>query len=168
MIVAYDLDGNIGKNGGMPWPHLKADMAHFNTNTTAGIKPAVLMGRKTWESLPVRSRPLPNRLNIVVSTSIQGDDCGVVKSVEEGFAVARMNNIDTLWVIGGATVYETVLNMNTFVSHILVTEIEARFGGCDVQFPKALLYRRYHLEDERKVKTESFDFTFQTFILNDY
>lgn len=174
MIVAYDLDGNIGKDGGMPWRHFKEDMAHFTSNTKAGNNPGVIMGRKTWESLPERHRPLADRFNIVVSSTMDDsteDYCSVVKSIPEGVLLGNLMNLDTLWVIGGASIYEAVFQLGIFVSEIYVTEIQERWTGCDTQFPKLILYGRYHVVHEQEVFTEEknrYNYTFKTFQLNDY
>ncbi len=70
IVVAADLDWAIGKANGLPWPKLKGDLQHFKRVTcavTEGKRAAVIMGRKTWESTEVAGRPLPRRLNIVIT-----------------------------------------------------------------------------------------------------
>lgn len=134
-IVACDLNGNIGKNGTLPWNHLKDDMIHFRRNTSAGPNPAVIMGRKTWDSIPERHRPLKNRMNIVVSTTMNDeahDQCSVVSTPYEGVTLAKLMNVSTLWVIGGASVYEVLMKD---VDEVHVTIINATFEDCDTQFP---------------------------------
>src|SRR5437763_1943009 len=68
LIVAYDLDRGIGKNGNLPWK-LPKDLQRFKDLTTESLSNCVIMGRKTWESLPPKFRPLPDRINIVMSKS---------------------------------------------------------------------------------------------------
>lgn len=73
IIVAMDSRGGIGKNGALPW-HIPEDLKYFQTMTTKTIDPtkqnAIVMGRKVWESLPAKWRPLKNRLNVVLSNSV--------------------------------------------------------------------------------------------------
>lgn len=173
IIVAYDLDGNIGRQGGLPWKHFKEDMAHFSSNTKSGNNPAVLMGRKTWESLPKKHRPLSDRFNIVVSstmTDYDEDECSVVKTIPEGVLLANMMNMDTLWILGGAGIYNAVFKLGIFIDTILVTEIQERFEGCDTKFPVEILWGRYHVVHEQEVVTEDkdkYNYKFRTFKLND-
>jgi len=111
-IVAIDESRVIGNKGALPW-HLPADMAHFRSLTTGHV---VLMGRKTWESLPAAYRPLPKRSNIVVSRN--GARLGLPEGVlyapspEEGVNVARKLAGELgkdVWVIGGAELYRALL-----------------------------------------------------------
>lgn len=72
VVVAADLEWGIGKANALPWPKLKGDLAHFKKVTSdapEGQRNAIIMGRKTWESAEVAGRPLPRRLNIVISRS---------------------------------------------------------------------------------------------------
>ena len=66
IIVAADMDGGIGAGNALPW-RLKADMEFFKNFTIGNGKNAVVMGRKTWDSIPQKFRPLPNRINVVIS-----------------------------------------------------------------------------------------------------
>jgi dihydrofolate reductase len=137
IIVAHDLDRNIGRDGGLPWKHAKEDMAHFNRNTTAGSNPALIMGRKTWESLPERHRPLKDRMNIVVSSTMDDsteDGCSVVKTIGEGVTLAKLMNVDTLWVIGGAGVYKEFMSNTFIVDCIYATVMNQHYEGCDTRF----------------------------------
>lgn len=110
-IWAQTANGLIGRNGDMPW-YAPEDLAHFKEVT--GRSP-VIMGRVTWDSIPDRFRPLPGRLNIVVSRS-------VASRVEAGGAVwvphlhvaiaealAGAGAEQTIWVMGGAAIYEQAL-----------------------------------------------------------
>ena len=80
VIVAHDLNRGIGIDNKIPW-HLPVDMAYFKkttTTATAGKKNAVIMGRKTWDSIPEKFRPLPDRINIVLSKSVTEVDGALV------------------------------------------------------------------------------------------
>ena len=105
LIWAQSTSGVIGRDGGIPWT-LPEDLAHFKGLTMGHT---VLMGRRTWESLPVRFRPLPGRRNIVVSRNPDYRAAGadVVDSIE-----AAVTDSDT-WVIGGAEIYHLAMPLAT-------------------------------------------------------
>lgn len=131
----------IGKDGGLPWK-LSADLKRFKQLTTGH---AVLMGRKTWDSLPEKYRPLPDRFNLVLSrqTPLNPRGATKVRSLEEAVEKAR-NWFDMredqgedvpadpqLFVIGGAQVYELALPK---AKRLALTLIHHPFDG-DAQFP---------------------------------
>ncbi|MGI9151665.1 MAG: dihydrofolate reductase [Limnohabitans sp.] len=122
LIFARARNGVIGHNNTLPW-HLPEDLAHFK-HTTLGQP--VVMGRKTWESLPPKFRPLPGRTNIVVTRQQDWHDTGAVvaHSIEE--AVQQCASDAQVWVIGGAEVYGQAMPLAT---RAVVTEIEADFEG---------------------------------------
>jgi dihydrofolate reductase len=108
MAWAQSLGGVIGREGQLPW-HLPEDQARFKALTTGS---AVLMGRATWESLPARFRPLPGRLNVVLSRrpGWSADGAVVAASVPQGLALAAQGSASgDVWVIGGAAVYRAAL-----------------------------------------------------------
>lgn len=113
LIWAQSTSGIIGRDGGIPW-QVPEDMAHFKTLTTGCT---VVMGRRTWESLPPRFRPLPGRRNIVLTrqSDYQAEGADVVGALDD--AVVG----DGAWVIGGAEIYRLALPMATRCE---VTEIE--------------------------------------------
>lgn len=122
LIYARAANGVIGKDNQLPW-HLPEDLAHFK-RTTLGCP--VIMGRKTWDSLPPKFRPLPGRLNIVVTR-----DTGFVAagaSVAHSLDAARdlCPNDSEAWVIGGAQIYALALPL---ASTVVVTEIAREFEG---------------------------------------
>ena len=119
--------GAIGYEGGMPW-HLPEDLKHFKELT---VSHPVIMGRRTWESLDPKYRPLPNRDNIVVSHDHDYRAVGatVVDSVEDALDLARQEAIpddgldrSEIWVIGGAQLFREVLPE---ANKAYVTEINA-------------------------------------------
>lgn len=114
---AQSANGVIGRDGTLPW-HLPEDMAHFRALTTGA---AVLMGRRTWESLPPRFRPLPGRRNLVLSRTPQH---GVETFPDLRQALAAVSG--DVWVIGGAAVYREALPL---ADRIEVTEIREPFEG---------------------------------------
>ena len=122
LILARARNGVIGNNNTLPW-HLPEDLAHFK-RTTLGCP--VIMGRKTWDSLPPKFRPLPGRVNVVVTrqASWQAQGAVVVNSLEAACAACPPDS--TAWVIGGAELYAQALAL---ADSAVVTEIDADFEG---------------------------------------
>ena len=124
LIVAMDRNRLIGNNNQLPW-HMPADLAHFKQVTMG--KP-IVMGRKTYESI---GRPLPGRKNIVLSRAgYSADGVEVVSSICE--AVATVADAKEVMIIGGATIYASVLDV---VDRIYLTIIDDEFSG-DAWFPE--------------------------------
>jgi len=125
MIVAHADNRVIGKDNDMPW-HLPADLAYFK-KTTLG-KP-IIMGRKTYESI---GRPLPGRKNIVISRdgSYQAEGVDVVGSVDA--ALALVNDVEEVMVIGGGAIYKHCLPA---ANRLYITHIDADIKG-DTYFPQ--------------------------------
>lgn len=122
LIYARAANGVIGKDNRLPW-HLPEDLAHFK-RTTIGCP--VIMGRKTWDSLPPKFRPLPGRLNIVVTRDpdFVAEGAAVVHSLEAARAMCPEGG--TAWVIGGAQIYAQALPL---AIEVVVTEIAQDFEG---------------------------------------
>ena len=117
LVWAQSTNGVIGRDGTLPW-HLPEDMKHFRT-LTAGA--TVLMGRRTWESLPPRFRPLPGRRNLVLSRTPQ-EDVETFPDLPQALAAATGD----VWVIGGAAVYRAAL---PYADRLMITEIREFFEG---------------------------------------
>ena len=122
LIFAKARNGVIGKDGALPW-HLPEDLAHFK-RTTLGCP--VIMGRKTWDSLPVRFRPLPGRLNVVVTRQADWSTPGAQRAASLPAALEQCAASEQVWVIGGAQIYSQSLDLATLA---VVTEIDADFEG---------------------------------------
>jgi dihydrofolate reductase len=126
LIYARAANGVIGLNNQMPW-HLPEDLAHFK-RTTLGCP--VLMGRKTWESIPDKFRPLPGRANLVITRqpNWQAEGAHVVHSLEEGLTLALAHSPEgkDLWVMGGAEIYAQAASI---AEEAVVTEIDADYEG---------------------------------------
>lgn len=122
LIYARAANGVIGKDGAMPW-HLPEDLAHFK-QLTQGCP--VLMGRKTWDSLPPKFRPLPGRTNIVITRQAdwQAEGAQRAGSLEE--ALQQAGPAPEVWVIGGAQIYAQA---EPLASRAEVTEIAQDFDG---------------------------------------
>lgn len=108
LIWAQTESGIIGQGGTMPW-HVPEDLAHFKTMTSGH---PVIMGRRTWESFPVKYRPLPGRTNIVITSQTgwaSTDDAAgavVVHSLEEALVEAQFSpGSEEIWIAGGGRVY---------------------------------------------------------------
>ncbi|MDI2031149.1 dihydrofolate reductase [Saccharopolyspora sp. TS4A08] len=117
LIWAQSSTGVIGRDGTMPW-HLPEDLKHFRAVTRGAT---VLMGRRTWESLPPRFRPLPGRRNLVLSRTPQ-DGAETFPDLDTALAAVSGD----VWVIGGAAVYRAALPL---ADKIVVTEIQEPFEG---------------------------------------
>ena len=126
LIAAVARNGVIGMENRLPW-HLPADLKHFRELTSGH---AVIMGRKTWESLPAKFRPLPGRRNIVVTRNGDYGAEGATVSASLPAAIAAANG-DEAFVIGGAELYKAALPM---ADRLQLTEIDATYEG-DTWFP---------------------------------
>lgn len=127
-----DGRGAIGRDGTMPW-HLPEDLAHFRA-TTGGAP--VIMGRRTWESLPERFRPLPDRENIVVTRDARyaAEGAETQPSIEAALErAARSGSAGTTWVIGGGQLYRSAMRLAT---DLIVTRIDLDVPDADTFAPE--------------------------------
>ncbi len=122
MILARAANGVIGNNNAMPW-HLPEDMAHFKRLTLGW---PVIMGRKTWDSLPPKFRPLPNRSNVVITRQPGWAEPGATVASGLQQALSRCGTAQEVWVIGGAQIYAQA---EPLAQHVEVTEIAQDFDG---------------------------------------
>lgn len=129
IIVAHCNNYGIGKDNNLPW-HFKTDLRYFSKKTKGDGNNAILMGKNTWLSLP--RRPLPNRDNFVLSTTLNTNNC--FKSIHEAKEYFNNHNYDEVWIIGGSSIYEQFIN-DPDVKKIYVSEIKKEFE-CDTFFPK--------------------------------
>lgn len=140
LIVACDKNGGIGLNGGLPWSgHFKHDISNFKELTTGH---GVIMGRKTWESLPDKHKPLKGRRNYIVSSTLKTQDvidydktAFVYETVADAISGAKMDGVRQLWVIGGTGIYDYVINnMAKSLNHVWITKIDGEYSH-DTKFP---------------------------------
>ncbi|MBI19238.1 MAG: hypothetical protein CMB73_01515 [Euryarchaeota archaeon] len=153
MIFACDLNGVIGKNGDLPWRQ-STDLQFFKKTT---LGKTVVMGRKTWDSLPF---PLPGRRNIVISRSNR-DDVEVM-SIEEVRGLAKT---DDLFVIGGGEIYSIFIEESNVIYR---TIIDSKIEDGDTFAPE-INPEDFSLESEEIVKAgenDDFDMKFQKWIRN--
>lgn len=139
IIVALDKNRGIGKDGGLAW-HLPSDMKHFKKVTTRsanGKINAVIMGRKTWESIPERFRPLSDRINVILTRKEKfhvDENCLVFGGIEGALEnLSQRPDVDKIFVIGGASLYAQAIE-HSLCKLLYVTKIEEVFD-CDVFFP---------------------------------
>jgi dihydrofolate reductase len=177
LILAATPSLGIGKSGGLPWPQLKKEMGYFarvtKRTSPTGIPDgdaagqivekarrmnAVVMGRKTWDSIPERFRPLAGRVNVVITRdtsafaktlkTAQGQEGGenisksplVAGNVSDALKQLQSDNIgvevDRVMVIGGASIYEQALRLKE-AKHVLLTKIQREYD-CDTFFSEDL------------------------------
>jgi dihydrofolate reductase len=139
IIVAMCKSRGIGINGSLPWS-IKEDMKHFVKTTIGNGNNAIVMGRKTWDS--INKKPLKNRLNFVVSrsekevakiNSLNYNNVFAFTSIE---SVLNYCNSDELWVIGGSQIYnEFISNYSHLLNLCVITYIDNQYE-CDAFFPE--------------------------------
>ena len=122
LIYARAANGVIGKDGVMPW-HLPEDLAHFKKLTHGS---PVIMGRKTWDSLPPRFRPLPGRSNSVITRQADWQAEGAQRADSLQHALRLGAPAPELWIIGGAQIYALA---EPLANRAEVTEIAQNFPG---------------------------------------
>jgi dihydrofolate reductase len=168
LIVAATPKNGIGKNGALPWPLLKKEMAYFarvtkriplaagtgkveskQTNAEDRRQNVVIMGRKTWESIPVRFRPLKDRTNIVISTKhrtqlealpedvvVTADILSGLQHLDKLIHSGKAHPVGRAFVIGGSSIYEAAMRLPQTKS-VLLTRILREYD-CDTVFPEDL------------------------------
>lgn len=132
LIVAMDAERGIGKNNDLMW-HLPADMKFFKETSVGNI---VVMGRKNYESIPEKFRPLPNRENVVLSRNedFTADNCLVFHSLKDCLKHFENETDRTVYIIGGGQIYKEAME-NSMVDEMYITEVNATFGA-DTFFPE--------------------------------
>jgi dihydrofolate reductase len=166
LIYAQARNGVIGYKGAMPW-HLPEDLAHFK-RITMGCP--VIMGRKTWDSLPPQFRPLPGRTNVVITrqTDWRADGAIPANHLLEALSICEHMSIildpspEQVWVIGGGQIYAEALPL---AKRIVVTEIDAHFEG-DTFAPQLGADWRETTREEHNSKT-GLPFSFVNYVRAD-
>jgi dihydrofolate reductase len=154
MIYARSRNGVIGKDGVMPW-HLPEDLAHLKQKT---LGYPVIMGRKTWDSLPPRFRPLPGRRNIVITRQATWEAQGAERVPSLDAALGACVGEPLVWVLGGGEIFAQAQP----IAHVAeVTEIERDFDG-DVYAPR-LGDDWVETKRERHQSKTGIDYSFVTF-----
>ncbi|MCX5743123.1 MAG: dihydrofolate reductase [Proteobacteria bacterium] len=138
VVVAVDRAWGIGKDNALPWPRLRGDLAHFKRVTSAaseGRHNAVVMGRRTWDS--VGGKPLPNRTNVVISRRPLVVPAGVIAAGSLDDALAAVREVDgeaeTTFVVGGAEIYRLAFD-HPALRWVYLTRIDGAYA-CDTVIP---------------------------------
>lgn len=131
MIVAIDSKSGMGKSNSIPW-NLPQDLARFRKLTKGHT---IIMGRKTWDSLP--RKPLPDRINMIVTRSLDikvPNGVSINNSLEEAIVEAKEHEQEEIFIIGGAQIFAQAIEKG-IVDRLYLTEIKADFD-CDTFFPE--------------------------------
>lgn len=163
-IISAMCNGRgIGKDGKLPWS-IKEDLNFFSKLTTGNNNNAVIMGKKTWNSL---KQHLPNRDNLILSTSLELDekrDNNTVKSfktIQEVIDYCSQNNYDDVWVIGGGEIYKYFIN-NNLCQQCIITYVNNNYE-CDTFFP--VLDKKWKISSIMPMETDK-DFEIQVWNVN--
>lgn len=162
LIVAATKEGGIGYKGGLPW-YIKEEIEYFNTTTTCTgrsgpnpIQNTCIMGRKTWESIPSKFKPLAGRINIVISSTFIE---GVVNFANVELAITyALNRKSNIFIIGGIEIFNSSIK---FVDRVYITRIESRdVIKCDVFLKPNMLvnFELWHKSDVKEDGGYVFDF----------
>lgn len=161
LIAAACENMGIGSNGSLPW-RLRKEMAYFTTMTTkvadTSKTNAVIMGRRTWDCIPDKYRPLSNRVNVVLTHNVDNvkekvpDGVIVVPGIDEAIKyIEGQKDIESTWVIGGSSIYKAAMQ-HPSCGKIYLTEIQKSFD-CDTFFPQ-IDKQQFHLVDEDEIPEE--------------
>ncbi|KAM5329568.1 dihydrofolate reductase isoform 2-T2 [Glossophaga mutica] len=155
-IVGVSQNMGIGKNGDLPWPRIRNELRYFQKMTTTtsaeGKQNLVIMGRKTWFSIPEKNRPLKDRINVVLSRELKEPPKGahfLARSLDDALNLIEepelANKVDMVWIMGGSSVYKEAMNKPGHL-RLFVTRIMQEFES-DTFFPEIDL-ERYKLLPE--------------------
>ena len=155
LVAAVARGGVIGRDSGIPW-RLPEDMRRFRTLTMGH---PVVMGRRTWESLPDQFRPLPGRGNVVVTRNSDWSAQGADRAGSIEDALRLLEGEDTVFVIGGGEIYAAALPS---ADELLLTEIDAEIEG-DTYFPDWDPDDFEEVARERHVSSDGVGYSFVTY-----
>ena len=157
LIVAASTNNVIGNDNDLIW-HLPNDMRFFK-ETTRGHH--VIMGRKNFDSIPHKFRPLPNRTNIIVTRNVKysSNEVLVTNSIEEAINISKKNKETEAFVIGGGEIYKLALEMD-LIDKIYLTRVHHYFNG-DTFFPiLSKKWKEIKREDHYKDNKHAYDYSY--------
>ena len=129
LIVAMSNNNGIGYQNKIPW-HNKLDLQHFKKTTIGNGNNSIIMGKNTFNSI---GKKLPNRYNIIVSTTLKDNKLHIVDSIEKAIQQSTQLYHDDIWIIGGEKIYQYVIEKH-LVSELWITYIPETYT-CDRFFP---------------------------------
>ncbi len=154
IIAAVGKNRELGAKNKLLW-HIPADMEHFKTKTEGNV---VIMGRKTFESLPKKFRPLPNRINIVVTRDtnyqINEKNVFVCHSIEDAIEKGKEFNKE-VFIIGGAQIYRSALK---YTDKLYLTLVDRGYPEADVFFPDYSEFKKKTFEEDHSSGDLKFKF----------
>ncbi len=157
-IVAVDKNWCIGKGNEIPW-YLPADLKYFKQVTTSHH---VIMGRKCFESIPEKFRPLPNRTNIVITRqkNYEAKNSIVVHSLEEALTIAQLNDETETFIIGGGEIYSLGMEI---AEKLYLTRVDTMVENGEIFFPviNKENWKLVSSEEHKKDEKNKYDYTFE-------
>ncbi|MFA6532468.1 MAG: dihydrofolate reductase [Patescibacteria group bacterium] len=161
IIAAIGKNRELGKKNKLLW-HISEDFKRFKDLTSGHV---VIMGRKTYESLPEKFRPLPNRINIVVSrhpepVSGSRNQFGMTQliycsSIEEAIQFAKQEKTSEIFIIGGASIYKQGIK---YADKLYLTLVDKEYPDADAFFPEYGEFKRKVFEEDHNSKDINFKF----------
>lgn len=158
IIVAIGENNEIGDGKDLLW-HLPEDMKFFKENTLGAD---VIMGRKTYDSIPKKFRPLPNRTNIVITrnkTYVAEDGVYICHSIKDAFEIAENCSTTKKFIIGGGSIYKETL---AHVDELVITKVHQSFPNANTFFPEIdrEIWKETWREDHKKDDKNPFNYSF--------
>lgn len=156
LIVACSYNKCIGINNDLPW-HIPGDLKMFKQLTSNNI---VIMGRKCWDSLPIRFKPLPNRRCIVITKNPDFNECEHYSSIEECLTILKED--ENIFIIGGGQIYKYCLE-NCLINTVYLTEVQTIINGDT--FLESFDESLFVLESESEVFNENgYEYVFKKYL----
>tara|TARA_A100001015_G_scaffold317413_1_gene434329 strand:- start:2551 stop:3078 length:528 start_codon:yes stop_codon:yes gene_type:complete len=166
IIVALDQSNGIGKDNQIPW-HLPADLKYFkditSTVSNPSLKNVVIMGRKTWDSIPDKYKPLSSRINVVISRQqdkVLPDGVRLKHSLTEAIDSSRNDSVESIFIIGGGQLYKEAMALG-LCKTLYITKVLDSFE-CDTFFPEyKSLYQE--ISTSQDYVNDKFKYSFKIF-----
>jgi len=166
LIAALDQNNGIGFQNQIPW-NIPEELSHFHKTTCdspPGTQNAVIMGRKTWDSIPKQHKPFKERINIVLSRNPNWrTKAEQASSLEEAIQIAKQNRtLNSIYIIGGAETYEQALSLAE-TKTLILSRIE-KIYDCDTFFPN-FDHLNFQLNQSTKIQSQNGpNFTIETYL----